>query len=347
MTGVGSRFTPGASRGTQPPGRPVAARVLAPLRHPVVAVIVRRLVMAVPLLFVVSALSFALVSLTPGDAARQLLGLQASPEDYERMRQELGLDLPVYQQYWDWVQGAVAGDLGRSLLSGQLVLDALLARLPVTLSLIAGALLVSLLVGVALGTLSAVRGGTVARIADAGTLIGFALPGFWVGTILISLFAVQWGLFPATGYVPFSSSPAEWAQSLVLPVTALSLAALAAIAKQTREAMLDVLDSEYIRMARANGVSAGSLLLRHALKNVAVRVVTVLGVQAVVLLSGTVIIEVVFALPGLGSLAVDASMRSDLPMIQAIVVLFTVIVVLINLAIDLLYTVFNPKVRAA
>jgi peptide/nickel transport system permease protein len=318
--------------------------VLLPCQ-PLVRVIVRRLLLAVPLLFVVSALSFVLVSLTPGDAARQILGVQASPAAYVALRRSLGLNLPLYQQYWDWARHALTGNLGTSLFSGETVTHAVNSRLPVTLWLIIGSLLVSALVGVTLGVLSAIRGGAVGRAVDAFVLIGFALPAFWVGAELIVLFAVKLHWFPATGYVPFAQSPTAWLRSLVLPVVALSLGGIAAVAKQTREAMLDVLGGEYIRMAWANGIPARSIYFRHALKNASPRVLTVLGIQAVSLLGATILIENVFALPGLGSLIVNASVQHDLPVVEGVAVYFTVIVVIVNLIIDLAYTWANPKVR--
>ena len=332
-----------------PTGRPARFAPRRPLttlsRFPLLRVLVRRLLLTVPLLFVVSGLSFLLVSLTPGDAAREILGTQAPPDAYPKLRHALGLDQPLWEQYWRWVKHALHGDLGASLFTSEAVTHAINARLPVTLSLIAGALLVSMLVGVGLGVFSAVRGGVAGRLVDAFALGGFALPSFWVGVVLIALFAVNLRWFPATGYVPLTQSPKQWFLSLVLPVVALALHGVASIAKQTREAMLDALGSEYVRMAWANGVSPASILFRHALKNAGMRVVTVLGLQAVGLLGGTVLVENVFALPGLGGLAVNASIQHDLPVVQGIVVYFTLIVVLINLAIDLAYTWLNPRVR--
>lgn len=327
-------------------GVPGAARAGALARHPVVGVVARRLAMAVPLLFVVSAVSFVLVSLTPGDAAQQILGTQAPPEAYARVREALGLDLPLYEQYWQWVTHAVTGDLGASVFTGESVTHAIGSRLPVTLALIVGSLLLSVVVGVSLGVFSAVRGGAAGRAVDAFALVGFALPAFWVGVELIAVFAVKLQWFPATGYVPWAESPSDWLRSLVLPVLALALGGVAAVAKQTREAMLDVLGSEYVRMLWANGVSARSIYFRHALKNASLSVITVLGVQAVGLLGGTILVENVFALPGLGSLAVSASIQHDLPVVQGLAVCFTVIVVIVNLMIDLAYTWLNPKVQA-
>lgn len=326
-------------------GLTLAERAVAVTRLPLLRAVVRRLLFAVPLLFVVSALSFVLVSLTPGDAAREILGPTASPAEYAELRQALGLDQPVYEQYWLWLQHAVTGDLGTSLLTGERVTSAIDARLPTTLSLIVGSLLVVTLVGVGLGILSAVRGGVAGRLVDTVCLVGFALPAFWVGAVLISLFAVKAGWFPAIGYVPLAQSPTGWLRSLVLPVAALSLHSIAVLVKQTREAMLDALGSEHVRIARANGISARSLVFNHALKNASIRVVTILGLLTVGLLGGTVIVESVFALPGVGGLAVDASIRHDLPVVEGIVVYFTAIVVVVNLVIDVAYTLLNPRVR--
>jgi len=342
---VGSGSTAGPGAASRRAGPAAVGGVLELLRHPLLHVVVRRLLLAVPLLFVVSALSFVLVSLTPGDAAHEILGANAPPSAYDNLRHELGLDLPLYEQYSRWIRHAVSGDLGASLFTGEKVTHAIDARLPVTLSLIGLSLAIVFVVGVGLGVLSAVRGGAVGRFVDALSLIGFALPTFWLGLILIVVFAVNLRWFPAVGYVPLAESPSKWIRSLFLPVLALGIHSLAGIAKQTREAMLDALASEYVRMARANGVSARSILFRHALKNAAIRVVTVLGVLTVSLLGGTVIVETVFALPGLGGLAVSNKIQHDLPMVQGIAVYFSVIVVVVNLVVDVAYTWLDPRVR--
>jgi peptide/nickel transport system permease protein len=310
----------------------------------VLAVGLRRLVLAVPLLLVVSALSFVIVSLTPGDAAQEILGTNAPPGSLAKLRQELGLNLPIYEQYWRWLTHALHGDLGQSLYSGQSVAQLIAPRLPVTLSLIGLSLLAILVVGVCLGVFSAVRGGVAGRVVDTVSLIGFSVPSYWAGAVLIAIFAVTFRWLPATGYVALSESSGQWIRSLILPVVALSMNGVAAVAKQTREAMLDVLGSEYIRMARANGIPEHSLIFRHALKNAAIRTVTILGIQAVGLLGGTVLVESVFALPGLGGFAVTAAMEHDLPAVQGVVVYFTLIVVVVNLLIDLSYAWLNPRV---
>ena len=307
----------------------------------------RRLLTAAPLLLVVSSFNFLLLSLTPGDAARQILGPRGTSEQYEALRQQLGLDLPIHEQYWRWLSHAVSGDFGNSIINGTPVVESIMSRVPVTLSLIAGSLLVSVAVGVSLGVFSAVRGGAIGKAVDALALLSWALPVFWVGSVLVVVFAIKLKWFPALGYVPFTESPQDWARSLVLPVAALSLGSVAAVLKQTREAMIDVLGSEYIRMAAANGISRTSLIYRHALKNAAIPVVTVLGVQTVGLLGGAVLIENVFSVPGLGSLVVSSALAHDIPMVQAVAVFFTVVVIIVNLSVDLAYGLLNPRVSAA
>jgi peptide/nickel transport system permease protein len=330
------------------PARPTHALRLSRLwAHPVASVLLYRLVMVIPLLVVVSGLSFVLLSLTPGDAARQILGVNGTQAQYLALKRSLGLDLPLYTRYWQWVEHAVSGNLGTSLLTGQRVTAAIGSRIQVTASLVLCSLIVSLVIGVGLGILSAVRGGVLSRLIDALALTVWSLPVFWVAGDLVIIFAVKLHVLPAIGYVPINQSIGGWLQSLLLPVAVLSLGPIAALVKQTREAMLDVLGSEYIRMAVANGIGRGSLIFRHALKNAAMRVVTVLGVQTVGLLGGTVFVEGVFSLPGLGSLVVSASLGHDIPVVQGIAVVFTLFVILVNLVIDLAYQWLNPKVRTA
>jgi peptide/nickel transport system permease protein len=309
-------------------------------------VVLHRLLVSVPLLFVVSALSFVLASIAPGDPALEILGINATPEGYEQLRERLGFDQPVFEQYWHWLVNALHGDLGRSVFSDETVTSLLNSRLPVTLCLIIGSLIVSVVFGVGLGVFSAVRGGIAGRAVDAFALVGFALPAYWVAAELIVLFAVKNRWFPATGYVTFGDSPTEWAHSLVLPVTALAIGGIAGIAKQTRASMLDVLGSEHIRMAWANGLPARSVIYRHALKNAGLPIVTVVGLHAISLLGGTVLVETVFSIPGLGGLAVTATTRHDLPVIQGIAVYFMILVVVINLLVDVTYGWLNPRVQA-
>ncbi len=310
-------------------------------------VIGRRLFNGLVMIFVVTAVSFVLVSLIPGDPARSILGIDATEDQIEALRQQLGLDLPLYQQYWEWVQGAVRGDFGRSVWSGQPVTEILEPRVPVTLWLVVGTMLVSLVVGVTFGVIGAVRKSIIGRAIDALSLFGFAMPAFWLGAILASIFAVRLGWFPSAGYVPLAESPSDWLRSLVLPVATLAAGGVALVAKHTREAMLDVLGSEYIRMARSSGLSGRSIILRHALKNASVRIFTVLGLVGIGALGGTVVIESVFALPGLGNALVDSTSRGDLPIAQAVVTYYAIVVVVLNLVVDLGYVWANPKVRVS
>jgi peptide/nickel transport system permease protein len=313
----------------------------------VARVIVRRLLLAIPMLFLVSVLSFLLISLQSGDAASQILGTSATPQAYAALRHQLGLDLPIYEQYGRWVSHALHGDLGTSLLSGETVTKIVHDRYAVTLSLIGLSLLVTVVVGVSLGVISAVRGGIFGRLVDALSLIGYALPGFWVGAMLIELFAVKLRWLPAIGYVSFGASPTNWARSLALPVAALGLQGMSLLVKQTREAMLDALASEHVRMAWANGLSPRTIVFKLALKTASLQVVTVAGLQVVILLGSTIFIEQVFALPGLGSALVSSTVNGDIPVVQALTVLFTVIIVLINLLVDLAYTLLDPRVRTS
>lgn len=309
--------------------------------------VVRRLLLSIPLVLVVSVLTFALQSLTSSDAARTSLGTQFDPERYAQLRSELGLDDSVPAQYWHWLTELFSGSMGTSVFTGQPVVEALNARLGVTISLIVGATLVAAIVGIGLGVASALRRrGPLRGLVDVLSLVGLALPSFWLGLVLVAVFAVALPVFPATGYVEPSESVGDWMLSLVLPVVTLSVAAVAVIAKQTRDAMADALDREFVWALRARGIPERRIILRHALRSAAIPVVTVLGLLFVGLLSGTVLVETVFALPGLGSTAVQATTQADLPMIQGVAVYFALIVVAVNLLIDVAYGWLNPKVRA-
>jgi peptide/nickel transport system permease protein len=333
-------FAPGAV--TSRAGSFSARRLLSSLSRSVVA---RRLLLAVPLLFIVSALTFLLLALTGGDPAVTILGLHGTPQQYAQLRHQLGLDRPVYVQYWEWLRHAIRGNLGNSLFFGQTVKAMITERLPVTLSLMGGSLLLMFGLGVALGVFSAVRGGASGRLVDALSLAGFALPAIWIGAILIEVFAVKIGWFPAVGYVPLTQSFDQWFRSLILPVVTLSIGGICVVMKNTREAMLDVLASEHIRMARANGIPERSVIFVLALRNVAIRVVTLLGLTVIGLLGGTVIVETIFAMPGVGGLLVNAVNQHDLPVVQGIALAFMVIVVVVNLATDLVYSLLDPRVR--
>jgi peptide/nickel transport system permease protein len=312
-----------------------------------IRLIIKRVLISIPLLLVVSLLVFVIQSFIPGDAARQLAGLTASNADVDKVREQLGLNLPLWEQYWHWLMGVFHGTLGTSLLNQQSVTAELNQRLPVTLSLVIGATVVATIVGIVLGVVSSKGKGVAARAIDVLSIGGLAMPSFWLALLLIALFSVTLGLFPSTGYIQFGASPSGWVWSLVLPVVALALTGITAIAKQTREAMLDVLGSDFVRNLRANGIPERSVVYKHALRSSAVRIVTISGLLFIGALGGSVVIEQIFGLPGLGSLAVSATSAKDIPIIQGIAVYFTLLVVAVNLVTDIAYGWINPKVRTS
>ena len=308
----------------------------------------RWLLSSVALLFVVSVLTFVLVSLAPGDAARTVLSSQSStytPEQYEAVRHALGIDQPLTVQYGNWLNNLLHGSLGTDLFSGQSVADALRDRIGPSMSIILGTVLVSGLVGTWLGIVSARRGGVLGRIVDVVSLVGFAVPNFWLALLLVELFAIKLTWLPTGGYVPLTEDPAGWLKAVVLPVATLSAAGVAFVAKQTRDAMSEALSAEYVTMLRARGLSERAIVYKHALRNAAIPVVTLLGLLLISLLSGAVVIESFFSVPGLGAQAVEASSSHNLPVITGVAFCFTVVVVVANLLVDLSYRWLNPRVR--
>jgi peptide/nickel transport system permease protein len=309
-----------------------------------IPLILRRVAISLPLLVAVSFVTFLLLSLAPGNAAYTVLGARANPAQLARLKSELGLNKPLLVQYGTWLGHAFQGNFGHSLISGQPVSQALAQQVAPTLSLVLLALLVGSTAGVALGIWSALHGGRLARFLDGVSFVGMAVPGFVVALLLIQIFVVTLHVLPASGYVSIGQSPAQWLRSLILPVIALSIGAIGIIAKQTRTAMQEVLSLEFIVVLRANGYSSRSIVLRHALRAASVQVLSIIGVVFVGLLSGAVIIESIFSIPGLGSLAVQASAQSDIPLVLGVTVLFTVLVVVTNLLLDIVFMVANPKI---
>ena len=261
----------------------------------------RRLLVSIPLVFSVTFLTFFLNSLAPGDLASTILGADGTREQYQALRAELGLDQPLFLQYLGWVSHAVRGDLGVSFFTQESVVSLVNGRLSVSLSIMVGALIVCLSLGLLLGVASALKGGWVGRAIDAFSLLGLIFPSFWLALVLISLFAVTLQWLPATGYVFFGDSPLDWARSLVLPVFSVAMYSITSIAKQTRDAMIDVLGRDFIRALRACGLPERQVIFKHALRNAALPVVTVLGLVMVGAISGTVFVERVFVLPGLAA----------------------------------------------
>ena len=309
------------------------------------AIILRRLLASIPLVLVVTLLAFLLNQLAPGDLAATIVGADASREQYETLRQQLGLDQPLLWQYGAWLVQALQGDLGTSFFTGERVADLLNERLAVSLCILAGLLLVCVSAGLVLGVASALRGGWVGRAIDTLSLVGLVFPSFWLALVLISVFAVWLQWLPATGYTRFSDDPWEWLLGLVLPVLSVSMYSITSVAKQTRDAMADVMGRDFIRALRASGVPERSVVWKHGLRNAALPVVTVLGLVLIAGIGGTVFVERIFVLPGLGSLAVSAAQSKDVVLLQGVTLYFTLITIVINLLVDLSYGWLNPKVR--
>jgi peptide/nickel transport system permease protein len=303
----------------------------------------------VPLVLIISFLVFAMSFLIPGDPARTLAGgLHAQESRVIQVRHQLGLDKPVVLQYWRWLTHAVSGNLGRSLYTQGSVAGEIAHRFPITLSMALGALVVIVVLGVPAGIAAGTHpGGVMDRLVTLGTSAAIAIPDFWLGIMLVILFAVKLKALPAIGYVPFTTSPVEWATHLYLPWLALGIAGAAPLARQLRGALIDVLEQDYIRTAGAKGLPPRRIILKHALKNAAIAPVTVLGIQFAYLLGGTVILEYIFSIPGLGLYYFDALSNRDLPVLQGVTLVIALTFVLLNLAVDVLYAYINPKVRLA
>jgi peptide/nickel transport system permease protein len=306
----------------------------------------RWLVIAVPTVLFVSVLTFVLSTMVPGDAARTILGMNAPPSQYEALRSELKLDDPLPERYGAWLSGAVRGDLGHSIINDDAISHQISARLWVTLSLMLGATIVATLLGVVLGLASALWRGPAGRAVDVVSLFGAAAPAYWLALVLAWVFAIQLRVLPAIGYVPLSESPVEWARSLVLPVLTLGLSGSVLIAKQTRDSVRTELAQDYVVTLRARGLRRRTIVFKHILRNAAKPVVTAIGIVVLGLLAGTVLVESVFVMPGLGSLAVSSTVTHDVPAIQGIAVTYTIIVVLITLVMEGLYVALDPKARA-
>jgi peptide/nickel transport system permease protein len=307
--------------------------------------VLRRLASGVVLVGVLSTVTFFLLYLSGGNIARRILGQQATQDTVQQKTHELGLDRPLLTQFTDWLSHALRGDLGESWFSGQKVTDAMTSRLPVTLSLVIGATLITAVVAVILGITAATRGGWVDRLVQFLSVLGFAIPGFLVAVALVTLFAIKLHLFKPTGYVQFSVSPSQWLSSITLPVIALSLASIAGVAAQIRGSVLDALRQDYVRTLRSRGLSERRVVYKHVLRNAAGPALSVLALQFVGLLGGAVIVEYIFAIPGLGQVAVEAPGKGDIPLVMGLVLFTAVIVVVLNLAVDLLQGWLNPKVR--
>jgi peptide/nickel transport system permease protein len=305
----------------------------------------RRLVACAVLVMMIATITFLLAFSSTGNVARNLLGESATQDQLAAKNAELGLNRPLLGQFSAWAEHAVRGDFGVSWFTNEPVSQAIANRLPVTLSMVVLAVSLTALISVCLGVAAAVRGGWLDRVIQVLSVAGFALPNFWVALVLVVFLAVTLGVLPATGYVPLSESPGGWAAALVLPVASLVIGSTASAAQQVRGAVIDVLRQDFIRTLRARGVSPRSVLFRHALRNAATPALTVLSLQFIALLGGAVVIEKVFAIPGLGTLTINAALQGDVPVLMGVVVTLVVLVVIVNLVIDIVSGWVNPKVR--
>jgi peptide/nickel transport system permease protein len=309
--------------------------------------ILTRIAISIPVLFIMTILTFFLASLVPGDAAVQILGQDATPERIAQLNAELGLDRPVLVQYWDWFTGIFTGDLGRSLFSGEEVVRLLEQRFWPTFWLATFATAASAIVGVTLGVVAAVRGGWLARVLDGFGMLGISLPNFWVALLLIVFFAGTLRVLPAVGYTPPGDDMGAFFAHLVLPVMALSFAGVALIAKQTRESMVEALSRDFMRFMQANGIPRRRLIFKYGLRNASIPILATISATFVAHIGGTVTLESVFAIPGLGSMVARATTNHDLALVQGAVLLFTAVILAVNILTDVIYTFLNPKVRAS
>lgn len=307
-----------------------------------------RIASLVPILFGTSLVAFLLVRLVPGDPASAMLGLEATPEAIEAMRRRLALDQPLAVQYFTWLGGILTGDFGRSIQGNREVLPLLLGALGPTALLSLAALVVSLVIAIPAGIVAATRRNTAADYGvSVVALCGLSLPNFWVGILLILAFSITFPILPASGYVSPLRDFGAFLTHLVLPAVTLGTALAAATMRMTRAAMLEVLRSDYVRTARAKGLSRRRVVWGHALRNAQLPIVTLLGIQAGQLLGGVVVTETVFSWPGIGKLTVDAIFARDYPVVQGAVLLTALLFVLINLLTDLIYTLIDPRIRYA
>jgi peptide/nickel transport system permease protein len=306
-----------------------------------------RLLQVVPVVILATFAVFGLLQLVPGDPAAVIAGESATAERIAQIREMLGLDLPLWQQYAHWLGDAVRGDLSTSLITGVPVLEEVLRRLPNTLLIVVIALILSIAIGVPLGILAATRvDGPVDRIVTGIASLGVAVPNFWMGMILVGVFALGFGWFPTTGAARITEAPLDALSHAFLPACALATGGIAEITRQLRSALIEVLSSQYVRTLHAKGLSNARILWKHGLKNVALTLLTVIGLVFNRALGATVAIEAVFAIPGTGSLVVASAINKDFPMVQGVVFVLILIVIACNLMIDILYSVLDPRMRA-
>ncbi len=307
--------------------------------------VLRRILALIPVLLVVSVVVFLLIHLIPGDPAAVMLGAQATPEQLHQLQEKLGLNEPLPSQFYHWFIHVLQGDLGQSLVSDKDVNTLIAERMPATIALTVYALVISLLLAIPLGIISAVRQNTVWDYSSMViALIGISLPNFWAALLLIIAFSLHLGWFPSTGYVALMDNVWLHLKHLTLPAISLGFIQAGVVTRMTRSSMLDVLRQDYIRTIRAKGGAGRHVILKHALKNAMIPIITIVGLNFGLLLGGTVVVETIFSIPGIGSLVVNSVFNRDYPVIQGVILYIAFIYVLINLAVDLLYAYFDPKI---
>lgn len=310
--------------------------------------LLQRLAFAVLVIFGVSIAVFAIVQLVPGDPARVVLGVQANEETVAVMRERMGLDKPVVQQYLIWFTGVIRGDFGKSLITAQPVAPQLLNRFMPTLQLAIVSLIIGLLIAFPLGIISAMYpGSAIDVVASIISQIGVSIPDFWLGILLILLFSLNLGWLPPSGYTPLTENPGDWLSHVILPAMTAGLISGSIQTRFIRSAMLEVLNENYIRTAYAKGLRRFTVLRRHALQNAMITIITIIGLQMTALFSAVVVVEIVFAFPGLGKLSLDAVLDRDYPMLQGSVLVIATFVTMINLFVDMLYFFLDPRLEYA
>jgi peptide/nickel transport system permease protein len=308
--------------------------------------ILQRLLAAIPVMGFVALFVFLLLRLTPGDPAAIIAGDTATPEQLEAIRDSLGLNDPFFVQFFNWIGQLLRGDFGTSILSGKPVIELIEARMEPTISLALTTIILSVVIAVPLGVIAAWKHGTlIDRFVMLLSVVGFSVPVFVIGYLMISLFSMELNWFPVQGFRPIGDGLGPFLQRIALPTFTLTLLYIALIARITRTSMLEILGDDYIRTARAKGLPESRVLMRHALRNCSVPIITVIGIGFALIISGVVVTESVFNLPGLGRLTVDAVLARDYPVIQAVILLASLIYVVINLLIDIAYVLLDPRIR--
>jgi peptide/nickel transport system permease protein len=309
-------------------------------------ILVRRLLSALPILLIVSLITFGMIHLIPGDPAAAIARMSATSEQIANIRRDLGLDQPLLAQLWAWYIALLHGDLGRSLLLGQPVVQATMQRLPVTVALSAYALVLTLLLGLLSGIVAALRQNTwIDQVAMVLAMLGISLPSFYLGLLMIIVFAVDLRWLPTGGYIALTDDPVGWLATSTMPAVSLALLLAGLLARITRSTMLEVLRQDYIRTARAKGLPERRVVFKHALANALIPITTVVGIIVSLLISGSVVIETLFSIPGIGQLLTQAVLNRDYPMVQGGLLITTALLVLVNIGVDVCYALLDPRVR--